>query len=186
MRPPQRGAARTPPRAHARAARQPWIARLLPFPLLSLIIFILWLGLAPAPTPGQALLGGIIAIAMPHLTRSFWPNPPRIRKPLAGLRLVGVVLFDIVTANVEVARQVVGPIRALRPGFLAVPLDIDDPFIATVFGSIISLTPGTVSCDIDRKRKVVLVHALNIDEPHAFVARMKARYEAPLKEVFGC
>jgi multicomponent K+:H+ antiporter subunit E len=158
----------------------------LPFPLLSLIIFILWIGLAPAPTPGQALLGGIIALVMPHLTRNFWPNAPRIRKPLAGMRLVGVVLFDIVTANVEVARQVIGPTRKLRPGFLAVPLDIDDPFIATVFGSIISLTPGTVSCDIDRKRKVVLVHALNIDDPHASVTRMKARYEAPLKEVFGC
>ena len=66
------------------------------------------------------------------------------------------------------------------------PLDIDDPFVATLLGSIVSLTPGTVSVDIDRSRGVLQVHALHVEDPAAASAQIKSRYEAPLREVFAC
>ena len=74
--------------------------------------------------------------------------------PVAALRLALVVLGDIVTANLLVARQVLGPPAALRPDFLDVPLDIVDPLVATILGSIVSLTPGTVSVEIDRAKRI--------------------------------
>ena len=162
------------------------IRRLLPQPVLSLLILGLWLILAEAPGVGQILIGLALAFGLPLATRGFWPDPPRVRSLGAGLRLLGVVLADIVTANLEVARRVVGPIRRLRPGFVEVPLDLADSFVATVLGSIVSLTPGTVSVEIERERGVLLVHALHVEDAQAAAARIKARYEAPLKEVFGC
>ena len=162
------------------------IRRLLPQPVMGLLIFGLWLILAEAPGVGQVLIALALAVGLPLAARGFWPDPPRMRSPGAGLRLAGVVLADIVAANVEVARQVVGPVERLRPGFLEVPLDIADPFVATVLGSIVSLTPGTVSAEIERDRDVLLVHALHVEDAGAAVARIKGRYEAPLKEVFGC
>ncbi len=160
--------------------------RLLPQPVMSLLIFGLWLILAEAPGVGQVLIALSLAMGLPLATRSFWPDPPRLRAVRAGLRLLALVLADIVTANIEVARQVVGPIGRLRPQFLEVPLGIEDPFVATILGSIISLTPGTVSVEVDRERDLLLVHALHVEDAEAAVARIKARYEAPLKEVFGC
>jgi multicomponent K+:H+ antiporter subunit E len=58
--------------------------------------------------------------------------------------------------------------------------------VATLLGSIVSLTPGTVSVEIERERKVLLVHALDADDPPGLIATIKSRYEAPLKEVFRC
>ncbi|MBW8271157.1 Na+/H+ antiporter subunit E [Caldovatus aquaticus] len=162
------------------------LRRLLPQPVMSLLIFGLWLILAEAPGRGQVLIALALAIGLPPATRAFWPDPPRLRAPGAGLRLLAVVLADIVVANIEVARRVAGPVARLRPAFLEVPLAIADPFVATILGSIVSLTPGTVSVEIDRGRGVLLVHALHVEDPAAAVARIKARYEAPLKEVFGC
>jgi multicomponent K+:H+ antiporter subunit E len=162
------------------------MTRLLPRPGLSVLILGLWLVLAPAPTSGQVLIGLALAIALPLATRGFWPGAVRLRRPLAALRLLGIVLADIVTANLLVARQVLGPPEELRPAFLDVPLDIADPFVATLLGSIVSLTPGTVSVDIDRERQVLQVHALHLEEPAAAVAQIKSRYEARLKEAFGC
>lgn len=159
---------------------------LVPQPVMSLLVFGLWIVLAPAPSAGNLILGAVLAVGLPWATRVFWPDPPRVRNPGTGLRLLGRVLGDIVVANVEVARQVVGPIERLHPGFLEVPLDIRDPFVATILGSIVSLTPGTVSAEIDRERNVLLVHALHIDDGDAAIARIKARYEAPLRKVFGC
>jgi multicomponent K+:H+ antiporter subunit E len=58
--------------------------------------------------------------------------------------------------------------------------------VATLLGSIVSLTPGTVSIEIDRERHVLLVHGLDIEDEAAMIATVKARYETPLKEIFGC
>ena len=160
------------------------MSRLLPQPLMSILILGLWLVLAPAPGMGQMLIGMVLALVLPWATRGFWPDPPRLADPVAGLRLTGRVLFDIVTANIEVARQVVGPLARLNPDFLEVPLDLRDPFVATLLGSIVSLTPGTVSVEIDQD--VMLVHALHVEDADAAVAHIKARYEEPLRKVFAC
>ncbi|WP_237213476.1 Na+/H+ antiporter subunit E [Falsiroseomonas oryziterrae] len=162
------------------------MTRVLPRPGLSLLILGVWLILAPAPTLGQVLIGVMLAVALPLATRGFWPGEIRLRRPLVALRLLGVVLGDIVTANLLVARQVLGAPERLRPAFMDVPLGIADPFVSTLLGSIVSLTPGTVSVDIDRGRQVLQVHALHIEDPAATIALIKARYETPLKEIFGC
>lgn len=156
----------------------------LPQPTLSLLILGLWLVLAPAPGMGHLLIAIGLALGLPWLTRSFWPSPPRLADPGAALRLLGVVLSDIIIANIEVARQVIGPPGRLRPGFLEVPLDITDPLVASLLGSIVSLTPGTVSIEIEDG--VLLVHALHVTDAAEAVAHIKSRYEAPLRKVFAC
>jgi multicomponent K+:H+ antiporter subunit E len=81
---------------------------------------------------------------------------------------------------------VLGPTARLRPGFVAVPLDATThPDAAALLASIIALTPGTVSADIDDARTRILVHVLDLEDPAALVAEIKRRYERPLNEVFG-
>lgn len=95
-------------------------------------------------------------------------------------------MLNILVANVAVARRVLGPIAKLRPAFVEVPLDLRDPFAATILGSIVSLTPGTVSIDVNQTRWVLVLHALDAPDPRELMAAIKARYEAPLKEIFPC
>lgn len=160
--------------------------RLMPFPVLSAFIAALWLVLNGSLWIGHILFAVVLALVIPPLTARFWPDRPVMRSPLAGIRLFVVVLWDIVLASWIVARLVLGPIERLRSDFLEIPLDIRDPFVATILGSIISLTPGTVSVEIDRDRWVITVHALDVDDAALQVARIKQRYEAPLKELFIC
>jgi multicomponent K+:H+ antiporter subunit E len=162
------------------------MSRLFPLPVVSLLVLGLWLILAPAPTLGQVLIGAALALLLPRATRGFWPDRSAVRDPLAALRLIGVVLLDIVTANILVARQVLGPPEALKPGFFEVPLDLPDPFVATLLGAIVTMTPGTVSVDIDRTRNMLQVHALHVEDATGSALQIKTRYEAPLRKVFGC
>jgi multicomponent K+:H+ antiporter subunit E len=85
---------------------------------------------------------------------------------------------------VEVARRILGPEAALKPRFVWVPLDIQQPWGIATLAGIITLTPGTVSSDLSADRRYLLVHALNEDDPAALVATIKARYERPLMEIF--
>lgn len=162
---------------------------LLPQPVTSALIFGLWLALANSLAPGTLIMGGLLALLLPLATRRFWPDSPHVRRPLAALRLVVRVLGDILRANLTVARQVLGPVGKLRPAFFEVPVAIGDPFVATLLGGIISLTPGTVTIEIVTEGgavKRLLVHGLDVPDEAAAVAEIRTRYEQPLKEIFGC
>jgi len=159
---------------------------IFPRPALSAAIFLLWAALTNAASLGTLLLGALLALALPFLTRPFWPDAPRLASPGTALLLAARVAVDIVVANGAVARRVVGPVARLKPAFVEVPLDLRDPFVATILGSIVSLTPGTVSIDVDQQRWVLRLHALDAPDPDALIREIKQRYEAPLKEIFAC
>lgn len=162
------------------------MSRLFPLPFTSFAILVLWLILASSYTAGSLVMGALVAVFIPLWTVRFWPDRPLVRRPLRAVSFALLVLRDIVAANIVVARQVLGPLSRIRPGFVEVPLDLDDPFVATILGGIVTLTPGTVSIDIDMDRRLLHVHALDVPDPDALIAEIKSRYEQPLKEIFGC
>lgn len=160
--------------------------RFFPHPALSIAIFLLWMALNNASSLAHAVLAMILAIGLPLLTRRFWPEHPPTVKLLPAIRLFGIVIYDILLASIDVAKLVLGPTKRIKPAFIEVPLDMQDPFVGTLLASIVSLTPGTVSIDIDRTRWVLQVHALNVDDREATIRAIKTRYEQPLKEIFSC
>ncbi|HCE40741.1 Na+/H+ antiporter subunit E [Alloalcanivorax profundimaris] len=161
------------------------MSRLLPFPMLSLLLWLSWL-LLNGFSWGHGLLGLVLAVVLPLGTRPFWPNVPRLRDFPKLVRFVLVVHWDIITANVVVARLILGSPRKLRPAFVELPLELTDDFAITLLASTISLTPGTVSADVSEDRRTLLIHALDMDDEAELVAQIKQRYERPLKEIFEC
>jgi multicomponent K+:H+ antiporter subunit E len=159
--------------------------RLLPRPALSLALFLLWAALTNAASLATLLLGVLLSLALPFITLRFWPDARRIARPGLVPGFAARVAWDMLVANWAVARRVVGPVAKLSPAFIEVPLDLRDPFAATVLGSIVSLTPGTVSIDVDRERWVLQLHALDAPDPDALVREIKRRYETPIKEIFS-
>lgn len=158
--------------------------RWLPAPLLSATLFAVWLLLANTLDAAQLALGAVVAIVVPRFTEALRPERPRIRRPLVVVRLGLVVLWDIVLSNIEVARRILGPEEAIRPAFVWMPLDLTDPHAIVSLAGIITMTPGTLSAELSADRRHLLVHVFNVDDEAALVAHMKARYEAPLKEIF--
>lgn len=160
--------------------------RWLPHPTASLVLWVVWLMFNNTIAPAHVVLGGILGIAIPWVTRIFWPEQLRLRHPLIALRLTVVVLYDIVIANLNVARLILGPVSALRPAFVQLPLQLESPYAISTLASIITLTPGTVSAKLSEDRRFLLVHTLDVDDQAALVAEIKQRYEGPLKEIFEC
>jgi len=158
--------------------------KILPHPILSLSLWLVWLLLNNTVAPGHMLLGAILAIVIPLLTSSFWPEKVCIRHPMTLFKFVMVVLWDIMIANVIVAKLIMGDKNKLKPAFLHIPLDIEHPLAISLLANTISLTPGTVSCDLSEDHKTLLVHGLHEEDPGATIKEIKQRYEQPLKKVF--
>ena len=161
--------------------------RLLPHPLLTPALALVWLLLVNSAAPSQIVLGVLLGWAIPLFTVRFWPETVRIHKPLALPRFIGVVLRDILVANLTVARLILGRPARLRPVFVLVPLALNSDLAISLLANTICLTPGTVSARLTLDRRHLLVHALDAADADELIATIKARYEAPLREIFeGC
>lgn len=161
-------------------------SRFLPMPIHTLLLFVVWLLLNNTLAPAHLLLGGVLALVIPWLVIRLQLPQPVNRKPWLAVRYTLRVMWDIVLANLEVALLVSGPLARIKPGFIALPLDIERELPLTLLASTISLTPGTVSCDLSEDRRWLYIHVLNLADEQELISTIKTRYEAPLKEIFGC
>ncbi|WP_251977854.1 Na+/H+ antiporter subunit E [Salinicola avicenniae] len=158
--------------------------RWLPMPVLSLLLLLVWLLLQHSISPGQWILGGVLAIVIPLVARPFWERQPTIKRPLKLIHYVLRVLKDIVVANLQVSRLILDPRGRMRPAFVEYPLTLKENFSITVLASTITMTPGTVSAHLRLDGKTLLIHALDVGDIQALIDEIHERYERPLMEIF--
>ena len=158
--------------------------RMLPSIPQSLTVFAFWLLMAQDVSAGNVILALLLAWLMPLLAARLEREFARLGRLRGVFRLIGIVLRDIVVANVTVARQVLGPESRLKSQFVWVPLDLTNIHGISALASVCTLTPGTVSAELSEDRRYLLLHCLSVDDPDALVTEIKSRYEAPLREIF--
>lgn len=164
------------------------MTRLIPSPIASALVFLVWLLLNNTLDLAHVLLAGVLAVALPLITAPLRPDPPRIHRLDLAFRLALVVLRDIVVSNIEVARRILGPERAIQPRFVWVPLALKSPHGVLTLAGMITMTPGTISAELSPDGRHLLVHALHVDGGDvgaaALIATIKERYERPLIQIF--
>ncbi|MFT3667225.1 Na+/H+ antiporter subunit E [Pseudoxanthomonas mexicana] len=161
-----------------------WRKRWLPSLPLSTTVFCFWLLMNDEISVGQVVMALALALLIPLFAARLDREFARIGRLRSVPRMLGVLLLDIVQANITVALQVLGPERKINPGFIWVPLDIGNIHGIAALTSIITLTPGTVSSALSDDRRHLLVHVLNLDDADEVIRQIKTRYEAPLMEIF--
>ena len=160
--------------------------RLLPHPWLSAGLALAWLLLNAPVTPGSLLLALAVGLTVPAVMNALQARPVRVRAPGALLRLAGIVLVDMVRSNIDVARIILGrQTGARRTGFVAIPLDLREPFALSLLSIILTATPGTLWVQYDSDTGRLLMHVLDFTDGEAWIRRVKDRYERPLMEIFA-
>jgi multicomponent K+:H+ antiporter subunit E len=161
------------------------VKRLVPAPLLSAALFVLWLALNRSVDAGQVLIGIVVALAAPVLGAPLRPVTPRLRRPGVALRLTLAVLHDVVVSNVQVARGILsGRQREPRSAFVTLPIELRDATGLAALAIITTIVPGTVWSELSLDRGQLRLHVFDVDDEAAFVVHFKDRYERPLREIF--
>lgn len=161
------------------------MTRLLPHPVLSLFLLVVWMLIVRHLSIGNLVLGLVIALAIPALTAPLWPERPRLRHPLGLIGYALIVLWDVFRSNIAVARIVLFmPADRIQTRWITVPLDMRSPEGIAVLAGTITMTPGTVTADISSCGHALLVHMLHAPDPEGVVAEIKSRYEARLMRIF--
>lgn len=151
-------------------------------PVLALSLFAGWLLLAGSASPGHLLLAAVLAVALTAVGARLAPPLPGLRRPDACLRLMARVGIDILRSNLAVAGRVLSA-RPPRGCFVRVPLRLADPRAVALLAGIVTLTPGTLSVDVEGG--ALWVHALHLDgDPQSVADEIRDRYESLLLEIF--
>ncbi|CCW17274.1 Na(+) H(+) antiporter subunit E [Sphingobium indicum BiD32] len=159
------------------------MTRLLPFPLLSAALFGMWV-LLTGFSPGHVLLAGLVALTIPRVMLLLKVEKPRVRIGWSMVRLAGFVLGDIIRSNVAVGRIILCKPPARRSGFIRLPIALENRYALVVLAVIITATPGTLWVQHDARRKIILIHVLDLVDEEAWIALIKNRYEKLLMDIF--
>ncbi len=161
------------------------LRKVFPHPYLTLFLMAVWFMLANRLAVGTMVMAVFLGTVIPHLTAVWWPKRPRVKHPFALLSYAGLVIWDVIVANFQVARIVLFmPADQIRSAFIRVPVDLQSREAITLLAGTITMTPGTLTADMSSCGKALLIHALHAPDPDAVRDDIKARYEARLKRIF--
>lgn len=157
--------------------------RLVPHPLMAMVLLVTWLLLLRSFTPGAVVSGVVLALWLSRVFGRLQPPPVRVRRPGMLLALLARVCGDIVRSNLAVARIIVLHPRGVRAGFVTIPLELTHPYGLAALACIITATPGTIWVGHDPARGVLVIHVLDFVDPDVWITNIKRRYERPLLEI---
>lgn len=159
--------------------------RILPYPILSLGLFVASILLSASVAPPSLLLGLLVALLAPIVMLTLGVEKVRLKAPRAVLSLAIDVLGDIVRSNWAVSQIVLGRLRHERTaGFLHIPLDLRDRYGLAVLAIILTSTPGTLWVEYESATGRLLLHVLDLVDEETWVRLIKDRYERRLMEIF--
>jgi multicomponent K+:H+ antiporter subunit E len=159
--------------------------RLIPSPVLSVALLLLWILLMQSVSAGTLVLGAALALFWPAVTARLRPTPVRLRKPFVMARLFCRVVLEMLRSNAQVAWAILTQRSSgIRSGFVLIPLELRDPNGLAVLAMIVTFTPGTAWAQLSADNRVLLLHVLAIQSEAELIALIKQRYERPLKEIF--
>lgn len=72
----------------------------------------------------------------------------------------------------------------IRPGVVAMPLDVKEDFQIFLVANLITMTPGTLSIDVSSDRQFLYVHCMYIQDAEAIKRELKEGIEAEVIRLF--
>ncbi|MDP8247189.1 MAG: Na+/H+ antiporter subunit E [Candidatus Tritonobacter lacicola] len=154
------------------------------------LCFLVWLGLTYPPHWESAVVGLAASVFVAALTGSMFIQRPHLLghpgRYFWFLIYVLVVVWECFKANIEVAFLVAHPKVPIRPGIVKVKTSLRSDTGLTVLANSITLTPGTLTVDVDRENGVLFVHWIKVasGDIEKATQAIVARFERILLKIF--
>lgn len=121
------------------------------------VIWLLWSGLYKPLLIGLGAFSCLLSVWLAKRTGFFRhaiPLPALLRLPALWLWILG----EVIKSSFEVARIVLSPSLPIQPQLISLNTTEDSDVAKVILGNSITLSPGTVTIDIDKGQ--LLVHCL--------------------------
>lgn len=158
--------------------------------LLFLLGFLVWCLLNWAPDWQHILTGVFVSAFVAYMTGDLFVKRTHLfahpTRYLWFLYYIPIFIWECFKANIDVAYRVIHPDLPIHPGIVKVRTQLTSDTALTFLANSITLTPGTLSVDIDKENGFLYVHwievrHLDIEKATKSVAE---KFEKILKRIF--
>ena len=131
----------------------------------------------------ELLVAALVALAVGLVARKYFSNARHgsvlnpFRWLLGIVYVLGPFFLEMAKANIDVAYRVIT--GRIRPGIMRVQSGMKTDLSTLMLANSITLTPGTLTVDIDEETNDLFVHMINMSE------ETQARESVEAREVFG-
>jgi multicomponent Na+:H+ antiporter subunit E len=157
------------------------------FFILALIIWIL----LNLPLDVQNIIVGILVslLATLFVGDFFTQRPHKFFHPFRYfwfLVYIPLFVWECLKANIDVAFRVIHPKRPINPGIVKVKTSLRSDTALTFLANSITLTPGTLTVDVDKENGILYVHWINVKSQNIETATkyIVERFEKILRRIF--
>jgi len=155
--------------------------------LAVLWVFIRGAPLEPAGIAAELLTGLVVAMPLAYAFREFYRPEVSVVGTITSvpyaLLYLAAFLWELVTANVDVAYRVLHPRMPITPDVIELPLRVESDLAITTIANSITLTPGTLTMDYDEEENAIYVHVMFVPDRQTVVGPIR-RWEDLALHVF--
>ncbi|MDK2954209.1 MAG: multicomponent Na+:H+ antiporter subunit [Kosmotoga sp.] len=124
-----------------------------------LVTFLIWLGLTASFAPGEIITGLAVSMIVAQLLGRYGRFNLRVDLPIRIVKYLFMYLplfiVEMIKANLDVARRVLNPKLPINPAIVKIPTNLKGDFSKLTLANSITLTPGTLTVDMDEENLYV-------------------------------
>lgn len=121
-----------------------------------------WVTLWEAFTWANVIGGALVAAAVVALLPQTPGLPGQGLRPLAAIKLAAVFAWELIKASAFMAWEVVTPRNRIDAAVISVNLISTNAGVITLVANMVSLTPGTLTLDVDEQVSTLFIHVLHL------------------------
>ncbi|HGY54583.1 MAG TPA: Na+/H+ antiporter subunit E [Caldithrix abyssi] len=153
-----------------------------------IVYFAFWVAFTSTLRTDEVLAGAIVALLMSWLTGQHFSETGMKnlspRKLWYAFLYLFVFLWEMLKANVDVARRVIMPKIPINPGIVEVPTKLQSNIAKLALANSITLTPGTLTVDIIDDKLYIHWIDVRTEEPEEAFRQISGVFEKYIKEIF--
>ncbi len=150
--------------------------------LLNIILALAWSALTGEFNTTNLIFGFLLGFVVLWVMQYVTGSGNYFVKVKQIVTLFVVFIWALIQSNLRVAISVLSPLDRMKPGIVALPLDIKSDIEITLLANMITLTPGTLSIDVSDDKKTLYVHGMHIHNLEEFKQEIKDGFEKRVKE----
>ena len=153
----------------------------------NMLLALAWAALQGEFTLGTLLTGHVLGylILVALVRGGVLEKSPYIGRVHLVAGLAVYFFYELVKANLRLAIDVVTPRFRMKPGIIALPLDVNRDSQILLLSMLINTTPGSVALDVSPDRKTLYVHVMYMKTPDAAREEIKQGFERRVMGVLG-
>ena len=155
------------------------------------VAFIVWCLLNWVPDWQHLIIGGFVSAFVAFMVGDLFVTRPHVlmhpsRYWYFFAYYLPLFLWECFKANLDVAYRVLHPRLPINPGIVKVRTKLTTETALTFLANSITLTPGTMSVDIDKDNGILYIHWIDVKTKDVESATriIVDRFEKVLKKIF--